>query len=123
MKTIYAYWVALTIALVACTENEKNQLSDLPIVAHQVEVDGQEMTVCELGLLKDTIDLPLSYWVEDFETVKLDGKDEALVGHGPVYVSDNYILVRESNNVPCKLFRRDGSFVGKVGSIGLGPGE
>ena len=123
MKTIYAYWVALTIALVACTENEKNQLSDLPIVAHQVEVDGQEMTVCELGLLKDTIDLPLSYWVEDFETVKLDGKDEALVGHGPVYVSDNYILVRESNNVPCKLFRRDGSFVGKVGSLGQGPGE
>ena len=123
MKTIYAYWVALTIALVACTENEKNQLSDLPIVAHQVEVDGQEMTVCELDLLKDTIDLPLSYWVEDFETVKLDGKDEALVGHGPVYVSDNYILVRESNNVPCKLFRRDGSFVGKVGSLGLGPGE
>ena len=123
MKTIYAYWVALTIALVACTENEKNQLSDLPIVAHQVEVDGQGMTVCELGLLKDTIDLPLSYWVEDFETVKLDGKDEALVGHGPVYVSDNYILVRESNNVPCKLFRRDGSFVGKVGSLGQGPGE
>ena len=123
MKTIYAYWVALTIALVACTENEKNQLSDLPIVAHQVEVDGQEMTVCELGLLKDTIDLPLSYWVEDFETVKLDGKDEALVGHGQVYVSDNYILVRESNNVPCKLFRRDGSFVGKVGSLGQGPGE
>ena len=123
MKTIYEYWVAMAIALVACTENEKNQLSDLPIVAHQVEVDGQEMTVCELGLLKDTIDLPLSYWVEDFETVKLDGKDEALVGHGPVYVSDNYILVRESNNVPCKLFRRDGSFVGKVGSIGLGPGE
>lgn len=123
MKTIYEYWVAMTIALVACSENEKNQLSDLPIVAHQVEVDGQEMTVCELGLLKDTIDLPLSYWVEDFETVKLDGKDEALVGHGPVYVSDNYILVRESNNVPCKLFRRDGSFVGKVGSIGQGPGE
>ena len=123
MKTIYAYWVTMTIALVACTENEKNQLSDLPIVAHQVEVDGQEMTVCKLGLLKDTIDLPLSYWVEDFETVKLDGKDEALVGHGPVYVSDNYILVRESNNVPCKLFRRDGSFVGKVGSLGQGPGE
>ena len=123
MKTIYAYWVTMTIALVACTGNEKNQLSDLPIVAHQVEVDGQEMTVCELGLLKDTIDLPLSYWVEDFEAVKLDGKDEALVGHGPVYVSDNYILVRESNNVPCKLFRRDGSFVGKVGSLGQGPGE
>ena len=113
----------MAIALVACSGNDKNLLGNLPVVAHQVEVDGQEMTVCELGLLKVTIDLPLSYWVEDFETVKLDGKDEALVGHGPVYVSGNYILVRESNNVPCKLFRRDGSFVGKVGSLGQGPGE
>jgi len=123
MKTIYAYWVTMTIALVACTGNEKSQLGDLPIVAHSVEVDGQTMTVCELNLLKDTIDLPLSYWVEDFEAVKLDGKDEALVGQGPVCVSDNHILVRESNNVPCKLFRRDGTYVGNVGSIGQGPGE
>ena len=81
------------------------------------------MTVCELDLLKDTIDLPLSYWVEDFQAVKLDGKDEALVGQGPICVSDNYIMVGRANNVPCKLFRKDGSFVGSVGSIGQGPGE
>ena len=123
MKAIHAYWVAMAIALSACSGNEKSRLNDLAVVAHLVNVDGQEMTGCELNLLQDTIDLPLSCWVEDFEAVKLDGKDEALVGHGPVYVSDNYILVRESNNVPCKLFRRDGSFVGKVGSLGQGPGE
>lgn len=125
-------WVAMAIALAACSGNEKSRLrdlpvvaysGDLPVVAHSVEVDGQEMTVCELGLLKDTIDLPLSYWVEDFKAVKLDGKDEALVGQGPVLVSDNYILVGRANHVPCKLFRRDGSFVGSVGSIGQGPGE
>ena len=115
--------VTMTIALVACSENEKRRLSDLPVVAHSVEVDGQEMTVCELDLLKDTIDLPLSYWVEGFEPVKLDGKDEALVGQGQVYVSDNYILVGKARNVPCKLFRRDGTYVGTVGSIGQGPGE
>lgn len=121
----------MAIALAACSGNvksrlvgnEKNRLGDLPVVAHQVEVDGQEMTVCKLGLLKDTINLPLSYWVEDFEAVKLDGRDEALVGQGPVYVSDNYILVGRANNVPCKLFRSDGSYVGSVGSIGQGPGE
>lgn len=122
--------VAMAIALAACSGNEKRRLSDeksrlgdLPVVAHQVEVDRQEMTVCELDLLKDTVDLPLSYWVEDLEVVKLDGKDEALVGQGGVIVSDNYILVGRANNVPCKLFRRDGSFVGSVGSIGQGPGE
>ena len=130
MKAMYVSLAAMTIALAACSGSDKSQLGDdrsqlgdLPVVAHSVEVNGQEMTVCELDLLKDTIDLPLSYWVEDFQAVKLDGKDEALVGQGPICVSDNYILVGRANNVPCKLFRKDGSFVGSVGSIGQGPGE
>ena len=131
MKAMHVCLVAMAIALAACSGNEKGKLvefetgklGELPVVAHSVEVDGQKMTVCNLSLLKDTIDLPLSYWVEDFEPVKLDGKDEALVGQGSVCVSDNYILVGRANNVPCKLFRRDGSYVGCVGSIGQGPGE
>ena len=131
MKAKQVCWVVMAIALAACSGNEKSRLvgnemsrlDDLPVVAQSVEVGGEKMTVCELNLLKDTIDLPLNYWVDDFETVKLDGTDEALVGQGPVYVSDNYILVGRANNVPCKLFRRDGSFVGKVGNIGQGPGE
>ena len=115
--------VAIVIALAACSGNEKGQLEDLSVVAHPVEVDGQKMTVCNLDLLKDTIDLPLSYWVEDFEPVKLDLRDEALVGRGQVYVSDNYLLVIETSNMPCKLFRRDGTYVGNVGGVGQGPGE
>lgn len=84
MKAMYVSLVAMTIALAACSGSEKSQLGDdrsqlgdLPVVAHSVEINGQKMTVCELDLLKDTIDLPLSYWVEDFQAVKLDGKDEA----------------------------------------------
>ena len=131
MKAKQVCWVVMAIALAACSGNEKSRLvgneksrlDDLPVVAQSVEVGGEKMTVCELNLLKDTIDLPLSYWVDDLVTVKLDGKDEALVGQGPVCVSENYILVGRANNVPCKLFRRDGSFVGKVGNIGQGPGE
>ena len=115
--------VAIVIALAACSRNEKSKLEDLPVVAHPVEVDGQKITVCNLDLLKDTIDLPLSYWVEDFEPVKLDLRDEALVGRGQVYVSDNYLLVIETSNMPCKLFRRDGTYVGNVGGVGQGPGE
>ena len=123
MKAMHVCLVAMAIALAACSGNEKGKLVELPVVAHSVEVDGQKMTVCNLSLLKDTIDLPLSYWVDDLQAVKLDGKDEALVGLGPICVSDNYILVGRANNVPCKLFRRDGSYVGTVGSIGQGPGE
>ena len=139
MNMKQAGWVVMAIALAACSGGKQSHgderkqekakfvtysmVDDLPVVAHSVEVDGQEVTVCELGLLKDTLDLPLSYWVEDFEVVKLDTRDEALVGQGSVLVSDNYILVGRSGNVPCKLFRRDGSYVDNVGSIGQGPGE
>ena len=130
MKAKNVFGVAMTIALAACSGSNKSQLGDdrnllgeLPVVAHSVDVGGHELTVCDLGLMKDTISLPLSYWVEDIQVVKLDGRDEALVGLGPVCVSDNYILIGRVNNVPCKLFRKDGSFVGKVGNIGQGPGE
>ena len=130
MKAKNVCWVAMAIALAACSgKNElgklagKNELGKLPVVAHSVDFEGKELTVCDLGLMKDTINLPLSYWVEDMQVVKLDGRDEALVGMGPVCVSDNYIMVGRATNVPCKLFRKDGSFVGKVGNIGQGPGE
>jgi hypothetical protein len=75
-----------------------------------------------MDLLEDTIDLPLSYWVDDFRLVKLDGRDEALVGMSTVYLSENYMLVDKSDHIPCKLFRKDGTYVGDVGSIGQGPG-
>ena len=132
MSRIHLIIIAIiAIALAACSGNERGKLEyfkngkleDLPVVAHSVEVDGQEITVCDLSLLKDTIDLPLSFWVDNLQAVKLAGKDEALVGQGPVGVSDNHILIGRANNVPCKLFRRDGSYVGNVGSIGQGPGE
>ena len=130
MKAKNVCWVVIAIALAACSGNDKSQLGDdrsklgeLPVVAHQVEVDEHELTVCNLDLMKDTINLPLSFWLEDMQVVKLDGQDEALVGMGPVRVSENYILVGRATNVPCKLFRKDGSFVGKVGNIGQGPGE
>lgn len=131
MKGIYACWVAMTIALAACSEKGKNnqkeyfpmEEEELPVVAHTVSMDGEEFLVCELDLLKDTVDLPLSYWVENVQIIRLDGSDEALVGMGPVYVSDNYIMVGRHQSTPCKLFRKDGTYIGNVGSIGQGPGE
>ena len=80
-------------------------------------------TISTIKQQEDTIDLPLSYFVEDLQMVKLDNRDEALVGKGRVSVSGNYLLVAKSGDVPYKLFRRDGTFVGTVGNIGQGPGE
>ena len=51
----------MTIALAACSGSnknrldysDKNQLGNLPVVAHQVEVDGQKMTVKEEPKMKE----------------------------------------------------------------------
>ena len=125
MKAKFLCLAMMTIALVACSGGKTKGISleDMPVVAQKETVNGQELTVCKLELLEDTLDLPLSYFIEDLQMVKLDNRDEALVGQGRVSVSDNYLLVAKSSNVPYKLFRRDGSFVGCVGSIGQGPGE
>ena len=118
-------WAVMAIALSACSEGNRKTVSleDMPVVTHKEVRDGQELTVCNLELIEDTIDLPLSYFVEDLQMVKLDNRNEALVGKGRVSVSENYLLVAKSSNEPYKLFRRDGNFVGTVGSIGQGPGE
>ena len=85
------------LALSACTPKDAGNgyelLNQLPVVAQTVNVDGQEITVNDFNLLKDTIDLPLSFWLEDFQVVKLDDRNEASADMGAVYVSDNYIIV------------------------------
>ena len=55
MKAMYVSLVAMTIALAACSGSgksqvgdDRSQVGDLPVVAHSVEVNGQEMTVCNL---------------------------------------------------------------------------
>ena len=82
MKLIQVFGVAMAIALAACSGGKSSvvSLDDMPVVTHQEMKDGQEVTVCDLELITDTIDLPLSYFVEDLQMVRLDNRDEALVG-------------------------------------------
>ena len=79
--------------------------------------------VCDWTAVKDSIHLPLSYFIEDLDIVKLDNKDEALVRNSSVTVSDNYILIHCSQSIPFKLFDRKGKFLRNIGSVGNGPGE
>lgn len=58
-----------------------------------------------------TVDIPISYLTEELQVVKLDDRDEALVGRGVrTIVSDNYFLVSNKNQNPYKLFIRAGNF-------------
>ena len=122
MRTKHIIGIILTLVLTACSDNGTSQ-KEMPVVAHIEDVNGEALTVCPLENLKDTVSIPLSDLVEELQFVKMDNREEALIGMSAVSFSDNYILVLASRNVPCKLFRKDGTYINKVGSIGQGPGE
>ena len=69
--------------------------------------------------------LQFSFFLKDFQIIKLDNRDEAMVGENNLCVSENYILVYGSvyELHPCRLFTKKGEFVTNIGAIGQGPGE
>ena len=62
MKGIWGWWLVSLLALSACSSKHAGGVlvGQLPVVARAVEMDGQPVTVGNMDLLEDTIDLPLS---------------------------------------------------------------
>ena len=119
----------ITIAT-SCGTGDKNQsaqtddpLANSPIVGQYVQAGTDNVMSCDQKLLADTVRIPLSFFTEKLEIVKLDSRDEALVGQTGVTISDNYILVHGRQPNPFKLFDRKGNFLTNIGAIGQGPGE
>ena len=94
----------------------------LPIVAERIDANGHPLIVCHPEKLTDSIRIPLSQLVEDLEIVRLENKDEAYVRNTSIRISDNYILLHSSRNMPFKLFDRKGKFVCDIGSVSRLPG-
>ena len=95
---------------------------ELPIVAERIDANGHPLIVCHPEKLTDSIRIPLSQLVEDLEIVRLENKDEAYVRNTSIRISDNYILLHSSRNMPFKLFDRKGKFVCDIGSVSRLPG-
>lgn len=111
-------------AFVYNSEATNDPLALSPIVAKKVTTPGGTLISCDLKSLKDTVDIPLSYLTEELQIVKLDNRDEALVGGWTrTTISDNYILVSNNKQTPYKLFTRDGKFLTTIGAYGQGPNE
>lgn len=120
----------ITIAT-SCGTGGKNQsaqtddpLANSPVVGQYVQVGTDKVMSCDQKLLADTVRIPLSFFTEELEIVKLDNREEALVGQTGVTISDNYILAHSGYPPTAfKLFDRKGNFIAEVGKIGQGPGE
>lgn len=110
----------------ACSGNKPSDsfsLDDCPQVATRQPAGNESLVVCNLSLIKDTLNIPLSQFVDDFQIIKLDAKDEALVKGYSTYITDHYIGVYSGSMIPYKLFDREGNFLRSIGSIGQGPNE
>ena len=119
--------VILLVGITACERTGKEHaataIAQLPVVAERVVVDGDTVIMCHPERLTDSIELPLSHFVEDLEIIPLERKDEAYVRSSSVRVSENYILVHSNRNMPFRLFTRQGKFVCNIGSSGNGRGN
>ena len=51
---------------------EKNLSEQWPVVASYQWAGQDSVVVCDLSLLKDTVDLPFSFFLKDFQIIKLD---------------------------------------------------
>ena len=88
-----------------------------------VESNGNKLTVCDLSAVKDTIEVPLSEFVEDCRIVRFETSEEAYFKAWFINATDKHIGIRQGNQDVFKLFDRDGKFLYNVGSVGSGPGE
>ena len=121
--TIYTF---LLVILSACHPTSSpipaSSWEELPVVAERMEANGHPFIVCHPEKLTDSIHIPLSHLVEDLEIIPLENKDEAYVRNTSIRISENYILLHSSRNMPFKLFTRKGKFVCNIGSVSHLPG-
>lgn len=121
----------ITTMVVSCntgtqeqSAKEEDPLANSPVVGQYVQVGDNQVLSCDQRLLGDTVNIPLSYFAEEPEIVKLDNRDEALVGQTTVTISDNYILTHSGYPQRAfKLFDRKGNYLTDIGTVGQGPGE
>ncbi len=109
--------ILATAFLAACGPSSKD---DGTIT--RLEQNGNTLTVCDFAKVKDTLNVPLSEWVEDCRLVRFENTDTALFKMWWPAITDNYIGIRQSGGV-FKLFDHKGKFLHDIGAMETGPGE
>ena len=93
-------------------------------IAFKTNINGNEVVICPVNKVTDTIQLQLSSLIESCEVVKLQNITDALFDQAwHTEVSDNYICIKSYGQIPAKLYDKNGQFLRNIGSVGRGPGE
>lgn len=110
--------VALAGMFIACNSTSVKEDGTLSTITQ----NGQQLTICDISKVKDTLQIPLSEWVEDFRIVRFENTDTAFFKMWFPAITDQHIGIRQHNGA-FKLFDSQGKFLCDVGSVGQGPGE
>ena len=118
--------VLFSFFICSCVEQVRevaDALGKCPVVASRVvTAQGDTVVSCRVADVKETVTLPLSAIVDSLEIIKLDDREEALIGSYALLIGEHYIGARYIGK-SYKLFTRQGRFVCDVGAVGQGPGE
>jgi len=88
-----------------------------------ITVTDSGLIICDMGKVTDTLEVPLSEWVEDLQVVRFENSDTALFRMQWLSITDKHIAIQPYHRQPMMLFDYQGKFLCNVGVIGNGPGE
>ena len=106
----------IVFTLSSCSKKES--------VAYITKINGNEVTICPVDKVTDTIQMSLSTLIESCEIIKLQTSPEALFERAwHTEISEKYICIKSYGQIPAKLFDKNGNFLRNIGTLGRGPGE
>ena len=117
MKRLHVLALVAICVLAGCKQSSSSQSDG------SVTIEANGAVTCDFDLVKDTLTIPLSEWVEDFQIVRFENNDTAIFKMWWPLITDHYIGIRQRNGGAFKLFNRQGKFLCDVGGVGGGPGE
>lgn len=117
MKKILAAGLLSVVALFSCQQAGTKDDGT-------ITVTNEGLTVCDVSRVKDTLEIPLSEWVEELKVVHFEDSDTALFRFQWLSITDEHILIKPYHRADAALlFDYQGKFLCDVGSVGEGPGE
>ena len=92
--------------------------------AERVKIGNDELVVCDIYAITDTVTVPLSSLIEKLEIIRLDTARNALFQSATgITISEKYIGLSLYRPMSFKLFDRNGKYIRQIGSEGHGPSE
>ena len=117
LKSIFLLTILMLITI-SITAQKKGA------IAYSKKINGNDVVICPVKRVTDSLVLNLSSIVESCEFVKLQTSPEAFFDRGwHTEISDKYICIKSYGQLPAKLFDKKGNFLRNIGAIGRGPGE